>query len=63
MKVYTANEMPNIQSTGPSGINKIGGLMEFNNVCLTKHISGTELEGVILKHSVTKRGANTIPLL
>lgn len=47
MKVYTANEMPNIQSTGPSGINKIGGLMEFNNVCLTKHISGTELEGVI----------------
>ncbi|KAL7482708.1 hypothetical protein ACHAW6_008371 [Cyclotella cf. meneghiniana] len=48
MKVYNnIEDFPNIESSGPNRINGIGGLMEFNNVCLTKHISGTELEGVI----------------
>eukprot|EP00804_Cyclotella_cryptica_P005277 CCRYP_015782-RA/>CCRYP_015782-RA protein AED:0.11 eAED:0.11 QI:658/1/1/1/0.5/0.2/5/1652/486 len=48
MKRYNnIHDVPSMKSSGPVKVNGIGGLMEFNDVCLTKHISGSELEGVI----------------
>mmetsp|Transcript_9719 Transcript_9719/g.21624 ORF Transcript_9719/g.21624 Transcript_9719/m.21624 type:complete len:510 (+) Transcript_9719:77-1606(+) len=41
------SQMPNISSSGPNEVNNMGGLYEYTNVCLTRHISGTELQGIL----------------